>query len=176
MWVFGLVDTAHSPALEYMEVVQRTDATTLLPIIHAHMAPRTVVHSDQWRAYSQVSTLGAVAAHNTVNHSVNFVHPVTGTHTQHVESYWNRIKIKLKSMKGYHAHQVTSYLDEFWRLEHHSTTGPEVFSNIMRDYYSPTVPRVKKNASAAPLVPCLIGCTTLIRVLGRPLRLGRHIV
>ena len=52
MWVFGIVDTSHSPAVGYMEVVQCRDAATLLPIIQSHVAPRSVVHSDQRRAYT----------------------------------------------------------------------------------------------------------------------------
>ena len=55
-----------------MEVVQTRDAATL-PLIQAHVAPGTVVHSDQWRAYNRVANLPAVSAHQTVNHSVNFV-------------------------------------------------------------------------------------------------------
>jgi hypothetical protein len=85
--VFDMVDTSQQPALGYMEVVQQRDALTLLPIIQAHTAPGTTIHSDQWAAYSP-----GIAAHNTVNHSLNFVDPVTGTHTQHIESYWSRAK------------------------------------------------------------------------------------
>ena len=59
------------------------------PIIAAHVAPGTEVHSDQWSAYNQVSSLPGVAGHSTVNHSLHFVDPVTGTHTQNIESYWN---------------------------------------------------------------------------------------
>ena len=131
--MFGVVDTSHTPALGYMEVVQKRDAPTLLPIIQAHIAPGSVVHSDQWRAYSQVSSLPGIAAHNTVNHSINFVEPVTGVHTQHVESYWNRVKVKLKGMRGCHAHQVPSYLDEFMWRERHATTGEIAFYSIMQD-------------------------------------------
>ena len=40
-----------------MEVVTTRDANTLLPIIQAHIAPGTIVHSDEWRAYRRVSTL-----------------------------------------------------------------------------------------------------------------------
>ena len=40
---------------------------------------------------------------------------------QHVESYWNRIKTKLKRMKGCHAKQLPSYLDEFMWCERHHT-------------------------------------------------------
>ena len=86
----GVSDGAsHQPALGYMEVVQRRNAATLLPIIQAHTAPESIIHSDEWAAYRQVSDLPTVAAHNTVSHSLNFVDPVSGTHTQNVESYWS---------------------------------------------------------------------------------------
>ena len=134
--MFGLVDTSQNPALGYMTVVACRDAHTLLPIIQAHVAPGTIVHSDQWRAYNNVATLPSVAGHSTVNHSVTFVDPTTGTHTQHIESYWNRVKAKLKRMKGCHANQLTSYLDEFmWQNqgscipkhhERHSISVPRV--------------------------------------------------
>ena len=77
-----------------MEIVQRRDAATLLPIIQAHTAPGTIIHSDEWSAYNQVSSLPTVSSHSTVNHSLHFVDPVTGTHTQNVESYWSRAKLR----------------------------------------------------------------------------------
>lgn len=82
--MFGLVDTSHTPAVGYMEMVQTRDAATLLGIIQGHVAPGTVIHSDQWRAYSQVASLPQVASHHTVNHSIQFVNPATGVHTQHI--------------------------------------------------------------------------------------------
>ena len=110
--MFGMVDTAHQPSLGYMEIVQRRGAATLLSIIQAHTAPGTV-HSDEWAAYHRVQQLGNIAAHHTVNHSLHFVDPVSGVHTQNVESYWDRVKIKLKRMRGCHAHQLANYLNEF---------------------------------------------------------------
>jgi len=66
--------------------------------------------------YNQVQRLSNVTIHEVVNHSVNFVEPTTGVHTQNVESYWNKVKTKLKRMKGCHGDQLPSYLDEFmWR-------------------------------------------------------------
>ena len=60
-----------------MEIVTACHAATLLPIIQAHMAARTAVYSDHWAAYNGVQTLGNVAAHSTVNHSLHFVYTVT---------------------------------------------------------------------------------------------------
>ena len=108
-----MVDTTHQPAIGYMRVVARRDAATLLPIIRQFVRPGSVVWSDEWRAYSQVGTLPNVASHSIVNHNVTFVDPTTGTHTQNAESYWNRVKIKLKRMRGCHEHQLPTYLDEF---------------------------------------------------------------
>ena len=99
-----------------MEIVDRRDAATLLPIIRDHVQSGSIIHSDRWASYSRVSSIPGVAAHHTVNHSIEFVNSTTGVHTQNVESYWNRAKTKFKRMKGVHHHQLPSYSDEFmWR-------------------------------------------------------------
>lgn len=131
--MFGLVDTSREPALGYMEIVAQRDAATLLPIIQAHVAPGTIIHSDQWAAYNRVANLPNVGGHSTVNHSVTFIDPVTGTHTQNVESYWNRAKIKLKRMRGCRAEQLPGYLDEFMWRERYGKSKADAFNNIMRD-------------------------------------------
>ena len=83
--MFGLVDTSTSPAKGLMWLV---DATTLKPIIKESCLNGTVVWSDQWRTYIGVDRLPNINDHHTVYHSLNFVHPGTGTHTQNIESYW----------------------------------------------------------------------------------------
>ena len=90
-----MVDVSVTPAIGYMEIVARRDAATLLPIIQQHVATGTIIHSDQWASYNGVAGLTTAAAHHTVNHSVEFVNSVTGVHTQNIESYWNRVKVKL---------------------------------------------------------------------------------
>ena len=128
-----MFDTSQQPALGYMEVVQQRDAATLLPIIQAHPAPGTTIHSDEWAAYRRVSSLPGIAAHNTVNHSLHFVDPATGTHTQNIESYWSRAKYKIKRMKGVHAQQLPSYLDEFMWRERFGRTGHQAFASLIGD-------------------------------------------
>ena len=135
--MFGMVDTSQSPALGYMQIVDRRDAATLLPIINDHVAPGTSVHSDKWVTYNRISSLSNVGSHSTVNHSVTFVDPTTetstGTHTQHVESYWNRCKTKIKRMKDCVEHPIPSYLDEFMWRERHGTSRLMAYTNILRD-------------------------------------------
>ena len=109
-WVFGMVDTTTTPALGVMELVPRRDAATLLPIINQHVRPGTIIWSDEWAAYRRVQQLPQVSQHGTVNHSIQFVDPATGVHTQHIESYWNRVKTKFKRMKGVQENMIPSYL------------------------------------------------------------------
>ena len=133
VWVFGMVDVSHTPALGYMEIVPRRDAATLLPIIQNVVQPGTTIHSDEWAAYNRVQSIPGIAAHETVNHSLFFVDPVTGVHTQNIESYWNRVKIRLKRMKGCHRDHVTGYLDEFMWRERYGTDILQAHGNLMRD-------------------------------------------
>ena len=113
VWVFGLCDTSYSPALGIMCIVPNRSAQTLLPIIQQHVHCGTVIYSDEWAAYRRVQQLQPVSSHSTINHSLHFVEPATGVHTQNIESYWSRVKRRCKRMKGVHESMMSAYLDEF---------------------------------------------------------------
>ena len=87
-WVFG--GTERGSMESFMVEVEKRDAATLVPIIQEYIRPGTIMYSDELRAYSQVHTLGY--EHRTVNHSRNFVDPITGAHTQGVVSMWSQTK------------------------------------------------------------------------------------
>ena len=108
-----MVDTSHTPSLDYMQMDDTRDAATLLPIIRAHTAPATITHSDEWAAYSRISQDIPHLQHDTVNHTVEFVNRTNGVHTQKIECYWNRVKNKFKTMKGVQSNQLSSYMDHF---------------------------------------------------------------
>ena len=128
-----MADTSVTPARGYMEIVAQRNAATLLPIIQQHVANGSTVWSDEWAAYNRVASLPNVDSHGVVNHSIEFVNATTGVHTQNVESYWNRVKIKLKRMCGCHEHQLASYLDEFMYRERFGQTATQLFNNIVGD-------------------------------------------
>lgn len=88
VWVFGIVDTSYQPARGFMKIVEQRNRETLLSIIQAHVRPGSIIHSDEWRAYSNLNELQYT--HGTVCHKYHFVNPETGVHTQHV--YSNRIR------------------------------------------------------------------------------------
>ena len=128
-----MVDTSQTPSLGFMQIVQQRDAATLLPIIQQHLLPGTTVHSDEWSSYRRVARLPNVRSHATVNHSLEFVSS-SGIHTQNVESYWNRVKTKLKRMKGCHEQQFPSYLlDEFMYRERYGTNDYDCWVSILQD-------------------------------------------
>lgn len=71
--MFGIVDTQHTPAFGYMEVVPNRQAATLLPIIQSHVRSGSIIHSDEWAAYRRVASIPGVASHETVNEFVNSI-------------------------------------------------------------------------------------------------------
>lgn len=116
-WVFGIVTTEFTPARGYFEVVDRRDVATLHPIITRCIHPGTDVHTDDWAAYRNMNQhINNVNVHRAVVHRYHFVDPVTGVHTQEVESCWNNLKLGQKMRRGIPREDLQSYLDEqMWR-------------------------------------------------------------
>ena len=65
----------------------KRDPNTLLPLIEEYVAPGSIIQSDMWRAYNNINTLPVIPPyeHRVVNHAQNFVNPMDGTTTNHVE-------------------------------------------------------------------------------------------
>ena len=84
--------------------------------------PGSIVHSDQWTSYREIQQRLALE-HKTVNHSLHYVDPHTGVHTQSIESYWANKKYSIKVMKGCLRDHLPSYLQEFmWRERNRDNT------------------------------------------------------
>jgi len=86
--VVGLVERASGRC--WLEIVNRRDAQTLEAIITAHVLPGSVIVSDAWAAYANVSTINnGVYDHQVVVHTQHFVDPVhSDIHTQTIEGLW----------------------------------------------------------------------------------------
>jgi len=81
-WVFGGVEREFGETF-LVPVPDRT-SDTLMVTIRDWIEPGTMVISDSWAAYRN---LGAqVYTRHTVNHSIQFVDPSTGAHTNTIET------------------------------------------------------------------------------------------
>ena len=98
--------------------VNSRDKATLLPIIQDRILPGTCVMSDLWRAYDCLNDEGF--QHLTVNHSLNFVDPDTGAHTQNIE---NTLWVAKRSLPqtGRSRDMFENYLLEFLWRRHYRT-------------------------------------------------------
>lgn len=107
-WIFGVYDTVLKRG--FLQHVNDRSAATLIPIIQRVVAPGATIFSDEWRAYNGLAGLGF--NHQTVNHQHHFTDPVTGASTNHVESFWSRIKRRLKYVSGSQGEMRWAHLDE----------------------------------------------------------------
>jgi hypothetical protein len=82
-----------------------------LPIIARVLRSNSIIYSDEWAAYNDLPKLNFDL--KQVCHKYNFVYPVTGVHTQHVESFTNKLKMKIKESKGVRKQDHTDFLTEF---------------------------------------------------------------
>ena len=119
-WVVGAYDTEKKVGM--MRRVNDRSADTLVECIKEWCLPGTIIVTDGWRGYSEVKAMGF--DHEVVVHEDHFVDPVTGVHTNAVESWWQRCKRRLKRILGTSDELLCSYLDEFlWRERYGKTMG-----------------------------------------------------
>jgi superfamily II DNA helicase RecQ len=109
-WVFG-VCAGTKQGRVYMKYVPDRTKKTLIAQIQKLVNINAIVNSDAWASYKQLKKLGF--DHRTVNHSINFVDPQTGAHTQRVESLWGVCKKWCKKQNYHHSEYLQDYLYEW---------------------------------------------------------------
>ncbi|GFO50056.1 hypothetical protein PoB_007656100 [Plakobranchus ocellatus] len=99
-WVFGGVCPATGQG--FLTHIPDKTAATLLPLIIRHVEPGSIIHTDGLPSYNNIDTLpvNPPFQHLVVVHKQNFVDPVTGACTNHVENYWKNCKRRFKFMCG----------------------------------------------------------------------------
>ena len=60
--------------------------------------------------------------HETVNHSLNFINPISGVHAQSIESLWNKLKSRLKALMGLSNNSLKENLKE-WMYKNNIAQG-----------------------------------------------------
>lgn len=145
-WVFGIFQPAQQGLTSQVVLVKvdRRDEATLAPLIVQYIARGTTIWSDGWAAYINIANLRDANnipmnyRHGTVNHRHHFRDPVTGVHTNNVESMWNAAKFEIKRMRGTLDDQIPGYLEEYmWRFnvaKHKSSTFQALIETLREQY------------------------------------------
>lgn len=112
-WVFGIYDVSIKQG--FCVAVENRTREVLLPIILERVLPGSNITTDEARVYSNLNEFGY--NHKQVKHKIGqFVNYVINATTNHVESYWQRVKLDHKKRCGTHRTTLDSHLDEFmWR-------------------------------------------------------------
>ena len=117
VWVFGVISTEYSPCRGFFQVVPRRNRATLGQILQRVLLPGSEVHSDDWAAYRNLPLhVPNVSVHRVVVHQNHFVDPLTGIHTQEVESAWSQLRYHIKWERGIRQLDLQDFLnEEMWR-------------------------------------------------------------
>lgn len=129
-WLFGGICRQTRDVFLYA-VPDRTK-TTLHNCIKAAIAPGTTIYTDGWASYQGIDEIDGYNYHHlVVNHSENFVDPVTKAHTQNIENCWYRVKKRHKKAQGTQRTMTDSYICEFvWRERYRNV---DLFEQILND-------------------------------------------
>lgn len=122
-WVLGMVQNRKN--VRFIEVADRK-SETLLNAIQSHVATNSVVVTDEWAGYRNLTNAGYI--HESVNHSKEYVNSMTGYHTQTVERVWVEGKSNILR-RGRRPHEsMQEHLDELsWRLANNGRDLLEAF-------------------------------------------------
>ena len=116
IWLFGGICREDHKVFAY--VVDDRKAETLYDIILDNIAYGTTIISDSWKGYHLIDSqpLPNVYNHIYVDHSKNFVDPITKAYTQNIERLWRELKRINKRYEGIRRIDVNGNLAEFiWR-------------------------------------------------------------
>jgi transposase-like protein len=131
-WVIGGVEKTELRRVFLVEI-QRRDAETLLEIVAKHVQPGSIVLTDLWKGYSQITPVLGMK-HKTVNHSKFFKDPITGTCTNRIEATWNALKMKIKPRNRTKS-GIDNHLMEFiWRRKNAASLWVS-FINALKDIH-----------------------------------------
>ena len=91
VWVFGGCERGNCQN-SFFEVVENRSTEVLEALIVKYIRKGSVIYSDCWKSYNKDRLEGLGYTHGTVNHSQHFKDPVSGVHTNTIESTWHHLK------------------------------------------------------------------------------------
>ena len=97
-WILGGVERGTNKVFVEALSEERRDSDSLLDSILDHIRPGTIIVTDCWAGYGDLSVSGY--HHIQVNHSDGFKCPVTGGTTNTVEGIWQHLRNHCRRRTG----------------------------------------------------------------------------
>ena len=130
IWVLGMYDVEKKVGL--LVWIPNRSHEGIIPKIEENVEPGTKIITDELRTYRCLAARGY--QHRTVNHSREFV-GADGTHTNHIEAYFSRMKRFMKRRDVRVPSSIPGYIDEFLWMERHQTDiWPSFLRAVKRQY------------------------------------------
>lgn len=137
-WVFGGVE--RTPERKFFSVrVPDRSAITLSELIMRHILPGSIIHSDCWAAYGEISNLVVEGTEDPaftlrqVNHYNEFV-TSDGIHTNTIEGTWWALKRHIpKKCDNVDINELL--LEQVWRRKNHENMWDILFQAFLVVHY-----------------------------------------
>jgi transposase-like protein len=130
VWVLGGVERDTNNC--FLAEVPDRSRETLFNTIKKYVKKGTIVYTDCWKGYLNLENI-LKQKHFTVNHSENFVDPITGVHTNSIEGTWNGIKFNI-SPRNRVKHKISLHLLEYiWRKQNKQHLWKSFLNMIKND-------------------------------------------
>lgn len=113
VWVLAGIERTEA-ARTFLVPLPDRKGETLLNFISKHVLPGSIIHTDCWRGYENITKVLGFE-HITVNHSLTFKNTETGGCTNTVEGLNNGLKMKIPARNRTEKH-IEAHLSEYiWR-------------------------------------------------------------
>ncbi len=122
-WLFGVIDTISNHCI--LRCIDDRCKSTLKNVILETLTEGSIVSSDRWSSYMSIFREETRYEHTSVNHSINFVDPETGTHTNNIENLQMLLKQSLRRKYLRSRTNLDLYLAEFC-ARHKCKNTPEM--------------------------------------------------
>lgn len=117
-----------------MIIVPDRKKRTLLPLIEKHIAPGSIIVSDEWSSYEELNSMGY--RHLTVCHTQNFVNPENvHAHTQTVENMWRWAKQRIRSTSSDPDTKILRMAEFLWRRRYRNFYD-DIIEHLADMYFS----------------------------------------
>ena len=131
VWAIGIADTSYTPSKCYFSILPDRTAVTLTNIITSVVREGSIIVTDAFSSYQKISDYKNYV-HQTVCHKYSFVDSLTGVHTQNIESNNNKLKLKIKSVRGLIGSKRADFLSEYNFLEYYKDSSFNIICDLLK--------------------------------------------